>query len=251
MTGLVCAGGVGRSFLARMPVLLAALGPVKAESFRVARRMSNTLRAGFAVPDYPAFEPCYLIWIFVPDAMLDDVLRDMAARTPLDRTMVVVCGSAREARSVAAGRGRLASLNVVEESKERTFVAEGHPDALRELRRLADAEGRKLIEIRPERKALYLAGVNLAARLILPWIAAAVESLRAAGFSRSEAARTVEALGEHSLRAYGRAGRKAWNPAASIELRAAAKRDLETIRLLDPSLAEQYAEGIKRYLGSG
>jgi len=41
VTGLVSAGGISESFLQRMPVLLGALGPVKAASFPVARRIVN------------------------------------------------------------------------------------------------------------------------------------------------------------------------------------------------------------------
>ena len=81
--GLVMAGGVNHSFVSRMPVLLRDLGPVKGASLRVARRIVNTMRAGFAVADYAALEPCGLIWLAVPDAMLDKVAKDLAAQTPL------------------------------------------------------------------------------------------------------------------------------------------------------------------------
>ena len=50
--GLVGAGGVNQSFLARMPALLEQLGPVKGSSLKVSRRIANGLRAGFGVADY-------------------------------------------------------------------------------------------------------------------------------------------------------------------------------------------------------
>src|SRR2546425_4315552 len=96
VTGLVGAGGVSRSYLARMPKLLGTLGPIKASSFRVARRIANTLRAGYAVSDYAALEPCHLICVAVPEAMLDRVVRDLAARAPLEGTLVLVCDSMRD-----------------------------------------------------------------------------------------------------------------------------------------------------------
>jgi len=77
--GIIGAGGVNRSFLARMPVLLTRVGPIKAASFRVARRIANTLRAGEAVMNYAALASCDLIWIAVPDAGLERIARDLAA----------------------------------------------------------------------------------------------------------------------------------------------------------------------------
>ena len=94
--GMIGAGGVNRSFLARMPIVLARMGPVKAASFRVARRIANAFRAGDAVTGYAALASCDLIWIVVPDAGLDRVSRDLAAATPLTGKLAVICGSARD-----------------------------------------------------------------------------------------------------------------------------------------------------------
>lgn len=246
-TGLVCAGGVSRSFIARLPELLSTVGPVKAASFRVARRIVNSLRAGYAVEHYNELSACRVIWVAVPDSMLERVTRDLAAHAQLQGKMVVLCGC--ECDSLWPGplrtaSARVASFNALDESDEPALVAEGHPDVIRELRRLAATEKRKLIEIRPGSKAFFFAGVHLGTHLFLPWIAAAVESLRAAGFTRTEATRVVESMGARTLRAYGKAGRKAWSRAASGDLRRAFDRDLKTIRAVDPRLAALYAEGI-------
>jgi hypothetical protein len=257
VTGLVSAGGITHLFLSRMPALLRALGPVKAASFRVARRIVNSLRAGYAIEDYLALKPCQLIWIAVPDAALDRVLQDLNRESPLERTMVVLCGSARDSRwtgALCGARARVGSLNVIEETGERAFIAEGHPDVIRELSRLMAAEKRKLIEIRPGSKALYFAGVHLSTDLLLPWIAAAVESLRGAGFSRIEATRVVETMGIRSLRAYGKAGRRAWSPSAARALRRAIEHDVEDIHSAGHRLAALYTDGIEqaiRYFEAG
>ena len=99
--GLVCAGGVTQSFLARMPALLRRLGPIKTSSFRVSRQTANSLRAGYAASHYSALEPCRLIIVSVPEAKLDRILRNMVARTPIRETpfsknMVVLCGCVRD-----------------------------------------------------------------------------------------------------------------------------------------------------------
>jgi hypothetical protein len=248
LTGLITAGGVSQSFLARMPALLGAVGPVKAASLRVARRIVNSLRAGYAVDDYSALESCQLIWLAVPEAAFDRVTRELVVQIPLENKMIVLCGSTRDSLGPVTG-ARVASLNPVEKSDERTLVAEGHPDVVRELRRLAVAEKRKLIRVRSGLKPMYLAGIYLATHLTLPWIAAAVESLRAAGFTRAEATRTVEALGNRTLRAYGKAGRKAWSHLTAVDLRRSVEHDLRNISAADPRLAALYAAGVAQTLG--
>jgi hypothetical protein len=217
--GMIGAGGVSRSFLSRMPVLLGGMGPVKAASFRVARRIANTLRSGHAVMNYAAMEPCDLIWIAVPDAGIDRVSRDLAAATPLAGKVAVLCGSTRDSfwpGPLLAGGARVAT--------------------------------RKLIELRAASKALYLSGVHLATYLLLPWIAASVESLRDAGLSRMEATHVASALGGRALRAYAKAGPKAWSPVAADRLRLSIARDLDTIRGVDPKLAALYADGVEQAL---
>lgn len=249
--GMIAAGGVSRSFLARMPVLLGQMGPIKAASFRVARRIANTMRSGEAAMQYSALEPCALIWIAVPDAGIDRVSRDLAAAVPLSGKIAVLCGSERDSLwpgPLLAGGARVATLNSVEESGERVFVAEGDPGAMRELRRVITAENRKLIELRAASKALYLSGVHLATHLLLPWIAASVESLRDAGLSRVEATHVANALGNRALRAYAKAGPKAWSPMAADCLRLSIARDLDTIRGVDPKLAAIYADGVEQAL---
>ena len=249
--GLIAAAGTTRSFLSRMPVVLGRIGPVKAASFRVARRIANSLRAGEAVKNYTDLASSNFIWIAVPDVGLDRVFRDLAAATSLAGKIVVLCGSSRDSywpSPLLGGGARVATLNCVEESDERLFVAEGDPDAMRDLHRVMAAEKRRLIELRAASKALYLSGVHLASHLLLPWIAASVESLRDAGLSRVEATRLANALGGRALRSYIKAGRKAWGPSAAESLRLSVTRDLDTIRGVDPKLAALYAEGVEQAL---
>ena len=251
--GLVCAGGVNQSFLARMPALLARMGPIKASSYRVARQIANTLRAGNAASHYSMLEACPVIWTFLPDADLDRILRDLVGQTrfqetPRGRTMVVLCDCVRDslaAHALRAAGARVASLNAIPGSTEQIFVAEGHRDTLRMLRRLLEEDKRKLIELKPGTKPLFFAGVHAAAPLLLPWIAAGMECLRAAGFTRTEAATVGEFLGVHTLRSYVRAGAKAWKRQTGADLSQALENDIPAIRSGHPRLADLYEEGIR------
>jgi len=95
-TALVCAGAVNRSFLARMPAFLRSVGPVKASSLRVARRIANTLHAGCAVDAYSALNGAGPIWIAVPEAALERIVLDVAAEAAVDGAMIVLCATRRD-----------------------------------------------------------------------------------------------------------------------------------------------------------
>lgn len=180
----------------------------------------------------------------MPEHALDSVAQKLAAEIRLSGKMVVLCDALRDSlwpSPLRTAGARLASLNCVPASEERTFVAEGHLAVMTELRRLLARDARKLIPLHPASKPLYLSGVYLGAYLLLPWIAGAVESLRAAGFSRAEAMRVAYALGTRALRNYSKAGDKAWNGAASDSLQRAIERNLDAIRLTDPRLAMLYS----------
>jgi hypothetical protein len=250
--GLISAGGASRSYLARMPSIKARLGPVKASSFQVARRLANALRAGFAVSHYSALEYCPVIWIYEPEHAIDRVLRDLSAQMPVRGTMIVLCECVRDSfwpSSLRAAGARIATLNLVEPSQEKIFVAEGHEDTLRVLDQILGEEKRKLIQMPPASKPLYFAGIHLAKYLPLPAIAASVESLRAAGFPRAQAARLMETLVMRAVASYERAGRKAWRPGAGAELRESLEANAELLEQSDPRLAAIYAEGIRTALG--
>jgi hypothetical protein len=249
--GLIGAGGVNQSFLARLPAVLEQLGPVKGSSLRVSRRIANGLRAGFGVNDYRALAPCGVIWILAPEAALDGITAELASAMPLAGKTVLLCDAQRDSLRPSPLRtagAKVVTLNSLPESAERKFVGEGHPAALAELRKLLARDRRKLIELRPAAKPLYFAGEYLGSQLLMPWIAGAAESFRAAGFSREEAVGAVEALGVRALRAYAKAGDKSWNRATAERLQRTIACDLETLRFTDTRLAALFTDGSDRML---
>ncbi len=249
--GLVAAGGVSRSFLARRPGFLAHLGPIKAPSFRAARRIAISLRRGHAASQYSVLEPCSVIWISVPEEGLDHVLWDLIAQTPSHRTMVVFVDVVRDSRRLAAllrAGARVATLNAVDGSGERSFVAEGHPDTMRVLRALFTAEKKKLIELTSAAKPFYFAGMKLSSSLLLPLISASVESFRAAGFSQADALAVAGSLSVQAAYTYEKSGRKIWNKKLTSELRDALEHNIDPLKSSDPRLADAYAEGLRQAL---
>lgn len=251
--GLVCAGGVSQSFLARMPALLQQLGPIKTSSYRVSRQISNSLRAGYAASHYNALEPCPLILVSAPEENLDRILREMAARIPIrkapfTKNTVVLCGCTRDSLSPSALQGtgaRVATVNPIPDTSEELFVGEGDTAAIRRMRTIFGENRRKLICLRAGTKPLYFAAIHAGAPLLLPWIATGMSSLRAAGFSRSEAATVGELLGTRALRRYAKGGAKSWSRRTESDLRRALDEGLEQIRARFPRLAERYEQGIR------
>jgi hypothetical protein len=222
--GLIAAGGVNQSFLARIPPVLQRVGPFKSTSFQVSRRLVSGLRAGIAVADYRAFEGCDFIWIAMPDDKLDATVDELASHIQLEQKMIVLCDVMKDSlrlRALRIAGARVASLNCLPACSERIFAAEGHPAVLGELRQLLRMDGRKLIELRAGSKHRYLSGVYLGMYALLPFIGAAVENLRATGFSRVEAVSIVQALGTRALRTYARAGDRAFKNTTAEFLRSA------------------------------
>src|SRR5580692_3083468 len=249
--GLIGSGGVNQSFLARLPAALEQLGPVKGSSLRVSRRIANSLRAGFAIDDYRELTPCGFIWILAPENTLDFITAELASAVPLQGKTVVLCDALRDSfrpSPLRTAGARVVTLNCLPESAERKFVGEGHPAALAQLGKLLASDRRKLIELRPAAKPLYFAGTYMGSQLLMPWIAGAAESFRAAGFSRDEAVGAVEALGVRALRSYAKAGDKAWNRATAERLHRTVARDLETLRFTDTRLAALFSDGSDRML---
>jgi hypothetical protein len=232
--GLIAAGGVNQSFLARIPTVLQRVGPFKSSSFQVSRRLVNGLRAGIAVTDYRAFEGCDFIWIAMPEDKLAATVDELALHIPLEQKMIVLCDVMQDSfrlRALRIAGARVASLNCLPACDERIFAAEGDPAVLGALRQILRTDGRKLIELRPRTKGLYLSGVYLGMYALLPLIGAAVGNLRATGFSRVEAVSAVHALGTHALRAYAGAGDRAFQNTTADSLRAAILAQPESVLL--------------------
>src|SRR6266567_3407147 len=76
---LICAGKLTDTPLTRLRALVERLGPVSSSSLRVASRVVNTLRAGYPVSDYEAFQDCSVVVLSVPDGAAVDFVGDLAA----------------------------------------------------------------------------------------------------------------------------------------------------------------------------
>lgn len=243
--GLVGAGRLNASFLARLPGLVEHLGPIKAQNFRLSRRMANSLRAGVAVKTYEELNHCRLILIAVPGKILAPVVDELArSGIAWSDKSVVLCDALRESSELQplSMRGAAsASLAEIEGFEGSRYVAEGHRTALREIRRVVERGGGvKVFELRPSQKPLYSAGVSFATSLFMPLAEASFECLRKAGLVSGSTSLVVGGLFERSLRAYLKAGKKAWSGPLADGDPIEAARLAEALGRIDPLLKEYF-----------
>lgn len=252
--GLVGAGGVGQSFIARLPSLHTQLGPIKGVSFAAARRLEVSLRAGRAVPNYAALEMCPLIWIYVPESKLDVTVRDLAEQSAMHRTMLVICETRRDSTTFELLRhrgARIATINTVDETWQSPLITEGHPETIRALRKLLTHQRGRLIELRPGAKYRFLAAINMMSELLRPFTAAALACMSSAGVELSEASHLIEATALRTLRGSGRPGTKAISGATRQQLSHALSHQVEQLRATAPREAELYAQALRIALEYG
>ncbi len=252
--GLIGAGGVGQSFLARMPSLHVQLGPIKGVSYAAARRLEMALRAGRAVPNYAALESCSLIWIHVPENTLDATLRNFAEQTAMHHTMLVICETRRDSMAfeVLRHRGaRIATLNTVDESWQTPFIAEGHPETIRVVRKVIAQEKRRLIELRPGTKHRFFAAMEMMSELLRPFAAAALSCMQSAGVELSAASHLMETAALRTLRSSMKSGTKPISAATRQQLTQALAHQVEQLRATSPREAELYAGALRIALEYG
>lgn len=242
---LIAEGQLSRSFLSRLPHLRERLGPVKAASPRVASRIVNTLRAGRPAPDYASLAACRAVLIYVPGPRLREIQEQMLAAAPWRNKVALLCDEVLSSTTLAplAQAGSfVASLAPIEGFEERRFVAEGDPQGVRLARLLVEDGRRRVIEIAPGGKDLFLAGLDFATSLFTPMAAAATECLKGTGLPTGAASSIVERLFDRSLRGYVKAGRKSWGGPLALKDQEQVRRHLEALFRASPLLASYYTE---------
>ena len=215
--GLVSSGSFPAAPLLGAPELLAALGPVLATTFRIGNRLVNSLAAGRAVRGYKEFGDCDLILISAPPARLAGIVHEFcaAAKHWNGKSFVLYqCGRDSRALEPLAGRHATGSMDCLEYFEPPRYVLEGDSRAVRECRNLLPRSG--VIEIRAGKHLLFTAGESLASTTLIPLLEAAAACLWLSGVDRRTAMEILDALVRLNLRAYLRAGRKAWKRPAGV-----------------------------------
>lgn len=239
---LVGAGPVSRSFLIRLPWVTEQIGPVFSFSYRLASRIANSLRAGFPSADYRDFDDVRTLLVSVPARLLPRALDQLLAN-PIDwrHRTVLLCDAEQDSRALAALAARgaaTASFAPLEGFETSWLLLEGDWPALIAARRLLAHREVRLLELRPNRKAAYLAGIAFLGVLSIPTLSAANDCFRQAGLSPHLTAQLIERLSQRTLRGFLKSGRKSL---AGLPIHA----DAAALEPFSPDLAAMWADAVR------
>src|SRR4051794_34603150 len=101
--GLIIEGNSTHSEILRLPSVVQELGPVKSSSFRVARRHSNQVRAGYPIAEYEELHAAGLTLIKVADSAVARIVEEICASDlPLRGMGFALCESWLPSEALAA-----------------------------------------------------------------------------------------------------------------------------------------------------
>lgn len=247
--GLIIEGNATNSAVLRLPGIAEEIGPIKSTTLRVARRVSNMLRAGYAVADYQQLVDTRLILIRAPDAALPRIIENLCASDLEFRSLcIVLCESWVHSKAFDPIRdkgGCAATVLAVPSATRNWFVSEGDYRALRVLRLLIERSGGKTLELRSGRKEYYFAAELLAAAVPIPLYAAAQRALRDAGLSGKHLQVLLEEMAQRMFRDFLHASRMKWGGPLAECGPAVAESHLELLRVEDPALSDLLEETLQ------
>ena len=195
MNYAVAGGGrVSASFVARLPRLSIDLGPVAAQSYRLASRIVNSIGAGHAVKKYEDLDGSSLILICVPVRGLAAIIQALEDAIECQGKIILLCESGSDSRRLAPLKAKGAGVGSVEPIPGfdgRLFVTEGDREAVREAKALVRQLGAKAEEVQTAKMALYSAGLSFGAGLFTPLIEASSQCLQEAGLTKASAAKVA------------------------------------------------------------
>ncbi len=252
-TALIGVGPVSQSWVAKLPGLRHNLGPVKSASLRIASRLVNSIKSGVPVDSFEALRKSEIILIAVPDDQFPAWLQQLLeCGVDWIGTSFIICSKTLDSASLEPLRAcgaSTASLDEMEAYEGKRYLFEGEKLALHRLRRLVEEEGTaRLVQIYAGKRQVYEAGLTFAAGMTFPMIAAAVDTMRAAGLHAKVAEGVVETAVIGALRAYLRAGRRGWSGPIAHADRDELRKQYRSLFEVDPGLAEMYMKIALDYL---
>ncbi len=240
--GLVVEGNSGSSAVLRLPGLTEDLGPVKSGALRIARRLSNMLRAGYAVAEYEELQAARLILLSVPDTAVPRIVDELcASELVLKDLSFVLCESWLTAGALEPLRTRgasVATLLGLPSTHPKWFMVEGQITAVRQTRRFLEDNDVRTAEIRPGTKELYFAGELLATALPMPLLVTAQQALRGSGLSGHHLSAVLEEMVQKLLRDFLKGARVSWGGPLTQALPETAETYFETLRRSRPEIAK-------------
>jgi hypothetical protein len=175
----------------------------------VARRVSNFLRAGYAVTAYEDLAAARIILIKAPDASVPRIVQEIcASELDLKEVSFILCETWMRTEALQPLRERgacIASIVAATEGKRVCFAVEGDLPAARQIRRLVERSDVTTVELRTGAKHLLFTAMVLLTAIPLPMLMAAQQALRDSGVSGNQLAAMLEDLASGTLASFLRA----------------------------------------------
>lgn len=236
--GLLAAGRMTESALARLPSLVRTIGPIVAANRRLASRYANVLRAGWAAEPADLLD-CRLIVVQAKQAEW----AALSVRLPGIRCPVALLdddlGPATQAHLRAVGAA-VCTVSISPVAERPLLLLGGDAAAVRAVRAWATG-GLRCVELKPRGKSSYGAGIVTVSALVTPLLDAATRSLRASGLSEVDSRQIVAHVLEGALRSYEAHGRKGWYNPSTPGRRSAVIEQREALAGGDSGLARLYS----------
>jgi predicted short-subunit dehydrogenase-like oxidoreductase (DUF2520 family) len=246
--GLIVEGNSTNSTVLRLPRMPEELGPIKSRSLRVARRLSNVLKAGYAVADYKSLQAARLILLRVPDRAVPRIVEELSQSGLIFRDLsLVLCETWLSTDVLEPLRARgasVATLLNIPGTGRTWFVVEGQLGAVRHVRRLIELNEARVLELRPGTKRLYFAATLLTTTVPIPLFLAAQEALRASGMSGNHLHAVLKEMARSMFRNFSKGRRFASGGPLTESSEETARMYFEALRRNDPQLAELVTEAM-------
>lgn len=237
------AGAAARTVVAEMAFLRGELGPIGAATLKVAGRIANVLKAGYAVRDLEGFDQCKVILVCTPDTGLEravEILRESSIAWEAKILLFCVSDVAGADFSFFLEQGASVGSFTQIEGLDKLYVIEGEREALREAKRLVKAVKGKPIEVNREGLQLFEAARTLSGSLFTPLVNSCVEWIRESGVESKEAARLAEKMLLWTLRSYLHSGRRGWSGVAAKQDWKAVERQYRAVKKVNPMQGEYF-----------
>ncbi|MDE3196023.1 MAG: hypothetical protein KGN84_06760, partial [Acidobacteriota bacterium] len=210
--GVIGAGALSKSLIGQLPRKAHEIGPVAGVSFRVASRMANALRAGYAARGAEELRGVPVILFHAPAAQMRQVakLLEGGGIEWKDKSLIfcdceVPVAILERFRALGAATAEARQFGMAG-----AIMVEGTAPALGRALRIASQLKLRAIEIEPGTSDVFAATVTLATAALTPLVNRAAALLRRSGLRDKAAVGVATALFERTIQEYGHSGKQSW-----------------------------------------
>jgi hypothetical protein len=210
--GVIGAGALSKSLVGHLPRKSRQIGPVVGVSFRVASRIANSLRAGYAARSADELNSLPVILFHAPDVQVRNIAA-LLERAQIDwsNKALIFCDCEAPVALIDRFRALGASTAVARQfGISGTIMVEGAAPALMRAHRIAADLRLRAIEITPGSGDVFAAALTLATAAQTPLIHRATGMMRACGLRDKAAVQLATMLFEQTAQEYGHSGRQSW-----------------------------------------